>query len=123
MARIGTFEFTVFRGYMPLARRRYRLKSHAGVDGDGVVFDAYHTGPVDITTRVLVPVAQAKPLLEQYRAQQERHLMVIDQFADQYPNTLVVDVVPQREIVIGDNAHVVCIWTLLPPATPPTGAL
>lgn len=123
MARIGSFDITVFRGYMPLARRRFRLKSHAGVDGDGVVFDAYHTGTVDITTRVLVPATQAKTLIEQYRAQQERHLTVIDQFADQYANVLVVDVVPQRELVIGDNAHVVCVWTLLPQSTPPTGAL
>lgn len=123
MARIGSFDITVFRGYMPLARRRYRLTSHSGVDGDGVVFDAYHAGTVDITTRVLVPDTQAKTLMEQYRAQQERHLLVIDQFGDQYPDVLVVDVVPQRELVIGDNAHVVAVWTLLPQALAPTGAL
>lgn len=123
MARIGSFDVTVFRGYMPLARRSFRLKSHAGVNGDGVVFDAYHTGTVDITTRVLVPVLQAKTLMEQYRALQERHLTVIDQFGDQYPDVLVVDVVPQRELVIGDNAHVVCSWTLLPQSMPPAGAL
>jgi hypothetical protein len=123
MARIGSFEVTVFRGLMPRARRRYRLKSHAGVDGDGVLFDAYHTGTVDITTRILLPEAQASDLLDAYRAAQEQHLLVIDQFGDQYPDTLVVDIVTQRELVIGGNAHAIGIWTLLPASTPPAGAI
>ena len=123
MARIGPFDVTVFRGYMPLARRRFRIRSHDGVNGDGVVFDAWHAGPCEITTRILVPVAQAKPLMEQYRAQQERHLTVIDQFGDQYTDVLVLDIVPQREVVIGDNAHVIGLWSLLPQSTPPGGAL
>jgi hypothetical protein len=122
MARIGTYDITVFRGYMPNARRRSRLNSHDGVNGDGVVFDAYHTGTVEITTRVLVPATQAKALRDQYSAQQEKFLTVIDQFGDQYTEVLVVDVAPQRELVIGDEAHVVCSWTLLPQTIPPAGA-
>jgi hypothetical protein len=123
MASIATFNVTVFRGLMPRARRRYRLRSHDGVDGDGVVFDAWHCGTVDITTRILATAAQASALREQYRAQQGRHVTVIDQFAETYDQVLVVDVIVQPEIVIGDNRHVVAIWTLLPQSQPPAGAL
>lgn len=123
MARIGSFFVTVFRGYMPRARRRFRLKAHGGVDGDGVVFDAYHTGTVEIITRTLVPDSQAEALVEEYRAQQERHLSITDQFEDDYADVLVCDVVPSKELVVGDEAHVVAVWTLLPQALPPAGAL
>lgn len=122
MARIGSFDVSVFRGLMPRARRRFRLKGQGGVNGDGVLFDAWHAGTVTITTRTLVPTSQATVLLDQYAAMQEQFVTVLDQFRDIYKDVLVCDVVTQREDVIGDNTHAVAIWTLLPQTIPPDGS-
>lgn len=98
MARIGTFDVTVFRGYMPRARRRYRLKSRGGVNGDGVIFDAWHTGTVAITTRVLIATGQVAALLDNYAKMQEAYVTVVDQFGDVYQDVLVVDAVQFRDL-------------------------
>lgn len=122
MASIASLDVTIFRGYMPRARRRFRIRPGNGVNGDGVVFGAYHVGPVSITTRIKVPESQASGQVAAYTALQEQYITVVDQFGDPYENTLVCDVVCERPVVIGGEAEITAVWTFLPETIPPTGA-
>lgn len=120
MPSIHGFEVTVFQGEMPRSRRGFALVEQPGVDGTGAVFDAWRSGPTQVTTRVLVAAGSALGLLDQYRATQGRHGTVVDQFGVSWPLVLVLDVVPRQSLTVTGEALVTAEWTLLPQSVRPT---
>lgn len=119
--KIGTFTVDVWKGSMPVAQRQSTLVDRAGVDGTGVVFGAWRSGPATIQTINDLTAGTEDTYQEAARRLIGTHVTVYDAFGDRWETVLVVNVSIDRFAPQAQSTNVLmyCTWTLLPTSAEP----
>jgi hypothetical protein len=127
---IDTLTVQVFAGKLIPAHRAITTFTRPGVVGVGAVVDSYRSEPVDVTTyTTAASYANALTILEKYRKLEGQSVGVLDQFADIWPNVLVLSAVAtidQCAVIVGgaqatDRFLITGQWKLLVPSEEPAG--
>ena len=91
-----------------------RTNDRPGVDGSGVVWDAYRAKPQTITTTAICNSnSEAGNLITGYRGLIKSQVRIMEPTGLTWNNVLIMDAQPQSSIVANGQWMVDCTWTIL----------
>jgi hypothetical protein len=118
MASIGSLTGLQFIDRLVRAQYEHRLVTTTGVDGYGVVWDAWRAPPQIMRTveerAVVASIATDTANIEdEYRTLINTTVTVTDQFGVAWLNTLVVAAIPQFSVTVAGLIHVEAEFRLI----------
>jgi len=120
--KISTYEFIGWDGRITLASRPFREVTRPGVNGSGIIFDAWRTSIATITTSTVADDTQTRDrLIDSYRGLIGKNVAVTEPTGRTYDKALIIDAVPiWHQTLITDQWLITTTWKLLTSATAPT---
>lgn len=125
MPRIGSFSFTVWKGFITDANPEYRRTRRTGVNGRGAVFDAWQVPDFTITTGEAIDEKQLTTRINEYRNLiwpiSRKSTTLVNQFGETYDRVMVLAFRSRYWPRVTDaNWWLECEWDLTRSPTPPT---
>lgn len=120
MAAIGQLTFIGWQGRLYPAEPEYELTKRQGLDGYGIIYDAWRAEPAEISTREDLASSAVTNRIESYRRLVTTTVQVIDGMGFTWPNCIVVACrVPEPSQNLDGSYRLTSSWLLLPPALRP----
>lgn len=120
MPAVGGFSVTQWKGRLHYAQPDMELIDRQGLDGHGVIYDAWRSEPQDITTRAYVTASSLEFTKNGYRRLIMQTVTVYDSFDARWDNCLIMNCDFIQDMVIGGVYLLTASWVILTPALRPT---
>lgn len=119
MPSIGGVTVNQWNGRLHYARPDIEVIERQGLDGRGVIYDAWRTDPQEITTRSLVSAGALLSTEYVFRKMMGLTLTVYDAFEIRWDNCIIMDCDVTHDQMIGGQYLITAVWRILPEAVRP----
>ena len=119
MPNIGGFVVNQWNGRLHYARPDIDIVERQGLDGRGVIYDAWRAEVQEITTRTITTAGSLGSVEYGYRKTMGLTLTVYDSFEIRWDNCIIIDCDVTHDQMIGGLYLITAVWRILPEAVRP----